>query len=180
LRGLFFDTGAAVLVQDGAQVYCLSATGQCKPPTAKAAKQETEALSLPKAVGALPVNGQWTLAWQWSQPPAPGQFYPAVALTQATAPAVPEVAPLPQAQTAQTAAKTGTRYACTKGADTRTIWVEPGEPGTASVCKTLYQVDQTRAVLWNAKQHAKVCQAKAQAQVDREKARGYQCGVVGS
>lgn len=180
LRGLFFETGAAVLVQDGSQVHCLSATGQCKAPPVKTAKREAAVPNLPKAIGALPVNGQWALAWQWTQPPAPGLFYPAVALTQATAPAAPDTAPLPQAQIAQATPTTGTRYACSKGADTRTIWIEPGEPGTASVCKTLYQVDQTRAVLWNAKQHAQVCQAKAQAQVDREKARGYRCGVVGS
>lgn len=179
LRGLFFDTGATVLVRDGAQVYCLSATGQCKQPAAKATRLGAEAPNLAKAAGALPVNAQWALAWQWTTPPAPDLFYTAVALTQTLPPAAPETAPLPQAQTAQAAPTTGTRYACTKGADTRTIWIEPGEPGTRSVCKTLYQVDQTRAVLWDAKQHPQVCQAKAQAQVDREKARGYECGVVG-
>lgn len=179
LRGLFFDTGAALLVQDGAQVYCLSATGECARPTAKTSTLGAQAATLPKAGGALAVNAQWALAWQWTTPPAPGLFHPAVALIQSLPPAAPENAPLPQAQTAQATATSGIRYACTKGADTRTVWIEPGQPGTRSVCKTLYQVDQTRAVLWDAKQHPQVCQAKAQAQVDREKARGYVCRVVG-
>ena len=37
LRGIFFDTGAAVLLQDGAQVYCLSGKVQCQRPPGRAA-----------------------------------------------------------------------------------------------------------------------------------------------
>jgi hypothetical protein len=205
LRGLFFDAGAALLVQDGSRVYCLSGTVQCQRPPAKAAvyskgqlqgwaldqlapalaaanpalapmmAQTATASPVVRTAGALSLAQGWTLIWQFPETVSPGLLYPSVALTRGPAP-VPTPAPVPSEAPAPLTAST--RYQCEKGSDIRVIWTVPGGPKVGYVCQTLYQIDQTRAVLWNARQNPEMCDSKARAQVSREQAHGYQCKPV--
>jgi hypothetical protein len=203
LRALFFDAGAAVLVQDGPRLYCVSGTLQCQRPPAKAAAyrdgqlkgwaldqlapvvavseaspapaeaQSIVSAQVARAAGALPLNTRWTLIWQFPETLDRGLLYPSVALVQGSVPAAP-AAPAPTL-----AAATGTtRYLCEKGADVRTLWTIPGDPKAGYVCRTMYQIDQTQAVLWNARQNPDACESKARAQVSREQAHGYRCRLV--
>ncbi|MFF7710189.1 hypothetical protein [Pseudomonas sp. NPDC007930] len=204
LREQFFDTGAVVLLQDNAQPHCLSARVQCQQPPAGAAKdlgfsgwaldQMAPAAPpmgvawpaaagpgqavLPQAQGALALGGGWALAWQAPAGVPRGTLYATVVLSQggntvaAAAPAPAAVAP------AAAPALASGRYSCARGNDTRAIWVEPGAAGGQYVCRTMYQVGETKAVLWNAQQNPEVCSAKAQARVAKDQSQGFRCQPV--
>lgn len=252
LRRVFFDTGAAVLVQDGAQLYCLSATRECQQPPSQAARYEggrfvgwaleqlpagpansgaafpdagkAAAPPLPNSDGALRIAQGWALNWQTPKDLGNGVLYPlavlkrgadkAPVLAQAQSPAappppsspalaavqdlpessVPAPAPAPAPAQAQAQPQAPTpspapeaiasttpstsRYLCERGGASRSIWVIPGDPKAGYVCRTLYQIGNTQAVLWNAKQNPNICTAKARTQVDKEKSQGYQCRAV--
>jgi hypothetical protein len=242
LRRVFFDTGAAVLVQDGTQLYCLSATRECQQPPSQAARYEggrfvgwaleqlpagpansgaafpdagaAPAAALPDSDGALRIAQGWALNWQAPKDLGNGVLYPlavlkrgadnakgvAKAQVQAQTPAPPVQAqpesPAPAPAQLQAEAQTQTpapgsapeapatttlstsRYLCERGGASRSIWVIPGDPQAGYVCRTLYQIGNTQAVLWNAKQNPNICAAKARAQVDKEKSQGYQCRAV--
>lgn len=252
LRTVFFDTGGAVLVQDGAQLYCLSATRECQQPPSQAARYEggrfvgwalqqlpagpansgvafpdtgaAPTTQLPNSDGALRIARGWALNWQVAKDLDRGLLYPlavlkrgtdnvepaVVAQAPSTAPAKEVVtvpAPAPTAASAKAPAKTQpqeaqaqpqgpapasdpaatafpatalstSRYRCDRGGASRSIWVIPGDPQAGYVCRTMYQVGNTQAVLWNARQNPEVCTAKAKAQVDKEKSQGYQCRTV--
>ncbi len=200
LREVFFDAGAAVLWQDGSRVYCFSGLVHCQQPPASAAVYQGDRLqgwalgqlepvsaqagalpaqtsgrlptTTPMALhnsGSIPLDSGWTLSWQVPQGIEPGLLYPVVALTRGAA------APPPAASSVPTVAS---RYLCEQRGATRAIWVVPGDKQAGYVCRTMYQVDKTRAVLWNALQNPDVCEAKARAQVAREQAHGYQCRLA--
>lgn len=209
LREVFFGTGAAVLLQDGAQLYCLSATVQCQRPPAQAALHAggrfagwavdrlppvaatgaafaaTAAAGaghpLSHPAGSLPLGDGWVLSWHAAPGAPPELLMPLAVLARGTASttAVAGAAePAPSAAAAPLPAQAGLRYRCVRAGDTRTIWLVPGDPKAGYVCRTMYQISNTRAVLWNARQNPEVCQAKAEAQLARERAQGYQCQQV--
>jgi hypothetical protein len=198
LRAAFFDTGAAVLVQNGSQLSCVSARVQCQTlPAVTAANGAARTMdqlqpvapgvgmdfppfepgsqvpTLPRPQGALALGQGWTLAWQMPQGAERGVLYPAMVLTQdghfAPAPQpLPTTAPAPVA--------TPGKIICERGADTRAIWLLPADPNAGYVCRALYQVaQQTPSVLWNALQNPEVCAAKAQARAAQEESRGFKC-----
>jgi hypothetical protein len=279
LRRVFFDTGAAVLVQDGTQLYCLSATRECQQPPSQAARYEggrfvgwaleqlpagpansgaafpdagnAPTAPLPNSDGALRIAQGWALNWQAPKDLGNGVLYPlavlkrgadkalpvvasnpavaqpsralgAVAAPAGAAVEVPAAAPAPMVANAKGVAKAQvqvpasvqaqpespvpatapapaqpqspapgsapeapaaatlsiSRYLCERGGASRSIWVIPGDPKAGYVCRTMYQIGNTQAVLWNAKQNPNICTAKAQTQVDKEKSQGYQCRAV--
>lgn len=193
VRSLFFESGAAVLLQEGSRLDCLSATVKCQGTPGKAvaglepvAAYEgmleaggagNQSAALPRPAGSLALERGWTLGWHVPASLQSGVLYPMVVLTHgrapAVAPAVPAAAAVEPNALPPTAAG-ATRYLCEKHGDTRAIWVEPGNQ-PRSVCRTLYRIDKTTAVLWNAQQNPEACEAKAKAQVKREQAKGYQC-----
>jgi hypothetical protein len=201
LRAAFFDSGAAVLLQDGAQLYCFSARVQCQnlPPTptptasASRAGRNLDPLqpvapgvgmdfpafapgsqmpALPRPQGSLALDQGWALSWQMPQGVERGVLYPTVVLSQGgSATPVPTAAPVQMA--------TSTRVICERGADSRSIWLLPADPKAGYVCRAMYQVaQQTPAVLWNALQNPEVCAAKAEARADQHEAQGYTCHAV--
>ncbi|MBF7144863.1 MULTISPECIES: hypothetical protein [Pseudomonas] len=203
LRSVFFDTGSAVLLRDTNGTTCLSATFKCQRPLASAAILQGAQLkgwtvakldpvqaydgmvppgtgssvtAVPRPVGSLPLSDGWTLGWHLTDPVQPGVLYPKVVLTQNTAEVpVPVVAPAaaPTPVVAPLHVK-GAGVRCEKHGDVRRVWVIGGD-SPRSVCRTMYQVDKTTSVLWNARQKPQVCQEKAQAQVAREQAKGFAC-----
>ena len=242
LRRVFFDTGAAVLVQDGTQLYCLSATRECQQPPSQAARYEggrfvgwaleqlpagpansgaafpdagtAVAPPLPNSDGALRIAQGWALNWQAPKDLGNGVLYPLAVLKRGADKALPvvaqaqpqtpppvqaqakaqaegsapaqlqaqaqpqTVAPDPAPDATPTTTLSTSRYLCERGGASRSIWVIPGDPKAGYVCRTMYQIGNTQAVLWNAKQNPNICTAKAQTQVDKEKSQGYQCRPV--
>jgi hypothetical protein len=202
LRATFIDTGAAVLLQDGAQLYCFSARVQCQnlpsaPTGARRGLAQLQALTpgvgvdfpasvpapapvLSRPQGSLALEQGWTVSWQMPQGDQGGVLYPAVVLTQvaSSAPSTPAVATAAQTPPTPAAPTTAARVVCERGADSRTIWLAPGDPKAGYVCRTLYQVGETQAVLWNALQNPEVCAAKAEARVERDVAQGFKCRKV--
>ena len=197
LRAVFFDSGAAVLLQDGAQLYCFSARVQCQnlPATAAASRAGrnldqlqpvapgvgmdfpafapgSQMPALPRPQGSLALDQGWTLSWQMPQGVERGVLYPTVVLSQGDS-----AAPAPPAAPVQVA--TSTRVICERGADSRSIWLLPADPKAGYVCRVMYQVaQQTPAILWNALQNPEVCAAKAGARADQHQAQGYKCRKV--
>jgi hypothetical protein len=197
LRAAFFDSGAAVLLQDGAQLYCFSARVQCQnlPAVASASRagrtldslqpvapgvgmdfpafeQGSQVPTLSRGQGSLALDQGWTLNWQMPQGVDRGVLYPTVVLTQAGSFTPPP--PTPPVQTVTT-----TRVICERGADSRTIWLLPADPKAGYVCRAMYQVaQQTPAILWNAQQNPEVCAAKAEARAEQHEAQGYTCRKV--
>jgi hypothetical protein len=208
LRAVFFDTGSAVLLQEGNRLTCLSATLKCQRPLAPAAVLQGAQLkgwtiarlepvqgyegmmppgsgpavtAVPRPVGSLRLSEGWTLGWHMTDPVLPGVLYPKVVLTQGTGMEAPPVVAatvvqVPAARTALLPGK-GTGVQCEKQGDIRKVWVTAGD-SPRSVCRTMYQVDKTTSVLWNARQKPQVCEEKAQAQVQREQAKGFACKRV--
>lgn len=190
VRSLFFESGAAVLLQEGSRLDCLSATVKCQGTPGKPvaglepvasyegmleaghAGAQTSTLSRPE--GSLALDRGWTLGWHIPTTLRSGALYPMVVLTHGRAPAIAAAPPAIEPDALPPTAAGATRYLCEKHGDTRAIWVEPGNQ-PRSVCRTLYRIDKTTAVLWNAQQNPEVCEAKAKAQVKREQAKGYQC-----
>ncbi|MBD1599348.1 hypothetical protein [Pseudomonas typographi] len=202
LREVFFGVGAAALLQQGSQVYCLSATVQCQPLPATAAlyrggrfagwavdrltpvaaqagvafpdapaHSPAATAAMPRPHGSLSLGQGWTMNWYIPQGIERGLLYPLVVLTrQPGAASSANPAPLP--------GPVQPRYVCARGGDTRAIWVVPGNSRGGYVCRTLYRVGSTQTVLWNARQNPEACEAKARAQVNRERAKGYRCNVV--
>jgi hypothetical protein len=197
LRAAFFDSGAAVLLQDGAQLYCFSARVQCQnlpavasasragrsldelQPVAAGVGMDFPALApgsqmpaLPRPRGSLALDQGWTLSWQMPQGVERGVLYPTLVLSQrGSATPAPSAAPMRGA--------TATRVICERGADSRSIWLLPADPKAGYVCRAMYQVaQQTPAILWNALQNPEVCAAKAEARADQHEAQGYKCHPV--
>lgn len=246
LRALFFDRGAALLLRDGEQIYCLSARVQCQKPLVSAliiqggqavgwaiehlqpatspvgtafapmAQADSAAVPpLPRAQGAMALEDGWIISWQIAKGVENGVLYPGLvmsrskgakplALPPATvadvsvalpAPAAgpapvaakePVWVPAPAPQTAAAPANAGApaeapsaavpaRTLCERGADRRVIWVLPANQNAGYVCRAMYQVGNTQTILWNAQQNPAACQAKAQARIEHEQAKGYTC-----
>lgn len=202
LRAAFFDSGAAVVLQDGSQPLCFSARVQCQSLPAAASRagrtldqlqpvapgvgmdfpafeQGSQVPTVPRAQGSLALDQGWTLSWQMPQGIARGVFYPTVVLSQEgrSAPAPAPTPALPPAAPVQVA--TSTRVICERGADSRALWLLPADPKAGYVCRAMYQVaQQAPAILWNALQNPEVCAAKAEARVDRDEAQGFKCRQV--
>ena len=200
LREAFFDNGAAVLLRDGAKLYCFSARVDCDnlpviangagrrvdqlprvapgigtdfPVTAQASLVSTP--TLPRPQGVLALDQGWTISWQMPQGGERGVLYPPVVLSQggSTMPL-----PTPAVAPASVQEAPGARVICERGADSRTIWLMPGDPKAGYVCRAMYQVGETQAILWNALQNPEVCAAKAEARVERDEGQGFKCRRV--
>lgn len=190
VRSLFFESGAAVLLQEGSRLDCLSATVKCQGTPGKpvaglepvasydgmieAGGAGNQRTALPRPAGSLVLERGWTLGWHVPAGLQSGALYPMVVLTRGRAPAIAAPLPAVEPDALPPPAAGAIRYLCEKQGDTRAIWVEAGNQ-PRSVCRTLYRIDKTTAVLWNAQQNPQVCEAKAEAQVKREQAKGYQC-----